>query len=76
MRIGFGATTGQFVPFEALCSDVCFVEGLGFDNAWVVDDFEVQGVPELDMREAWTTLAGLDRAHRKSPGVLIEVPHL
>jgi len=59
MRIGFGATTGQFVPFEALCSDVRFVEGLGFDNAWVVDDFEVQGVPELDMREAWTTLAGL-----------------
>ncbi len=59
MRIGFGATTGQFVPFEALCSDVRFVEGLGFDNAWVVDDFEVQGVPELAMREAWTTLAGL-----------------
>ncbi len=59
MRIGFGATTGQFVPFEALCSDVRFVEGLGFDNAWVVDDFEVQGVPELAIREAWTTLAGL-----------------
>ncbi len=59
MRIGFGATTGQFVPFEALCSDVRFVERLGFDNAWVVDDFEVHGVPELDMREAWTTLAGL-----------------
>lgn len=59
MRIGFGATTGQFVPFEALCSDVRFVEGLGFDNVWVVDDFEVQGVPELSVREAWTSLAGL-----------------
>ena len=59
MRIRFGATTGQFVPFEALLRDVRFVEGLGFDNAWVVDDFEVDGVPELSMREAWASLAGL-----------------
>ncbi len=47
------------MPFEALCGDVCFVERLGFDNVWVVDDFKVQGVPGLSVREAWTLLAGL-----------------
>jgi alkanesulfonate monooxygenase SsuD/methylene tetrahydromethanopterin reductase-like flavin-dependent oxidoreductase (luciferase family) len=58
-RLKFGVTIPQAVPFDFVRDDVLFAERLGIDNAWLVDDFEVHGVPELSMREAWTCMAGL-----------------
>lgn len=58
-RLSFGVTIPQAVPFAVVREDVLFAERLGIDNAWLVDDFEVHGVPELSMREAWTCVAGL-----------------
>ncbi len=40
----------------------CLPSRSGFDNAWVIDQFGIDGVPEVPLLEAWTTLAALARA--------------
>jgi alkanesulfonate monooxygenase SsuD/methylene tetrahydromethanopterin reductase-like flavin-dependent oxidoreductase (luciferase family) len=59
MGIRFGATTIQFVPYPALRDDVRFAEEIRLDNAWVIDQFGIDGAPEVPMLEAWTTLGAL-----------------
>jgi alkanesulfonate monooxygenase SsuD/methylene tetrahydromethanopterin reductase-like flavin-dependent oxidoreductase (luciferase family) len=59
--VRFGATIGQFVPYPLLRDDFVFAEQIGLDNAWVIDHFSIDSVPELALLEAWTTLGGLAR---------------
>lgn len=61
MAVRFGATIIQVVPFEALRDDFGFVESIGLDNAWVIDQFGLDGLPEVPLLEAWTTVAALAR---------------
>lgn len=59
MSIRFGATIVQVLPFGVLCDDFRFAESIGLDNAWVIDQFEINGAPEVPMLDSWTTLAAL-----------------
>jgi alkanesulfonate monooxygenase SsuD/methylene tetrahydromethanopterin reductase-like flavin-dependent oxidoreductase (luciferase family) len=59
--VRFGATICQIVPFPLLRDDFVFAESIGLDNAWVIDQFGIDGVPEVPLLEAWTALAGLAR---------------
>jgi len=59
MSVRFGATICQLVPFPLLRDDFVFAESIGLDNAWVIDQFWIDGVPEVPLLEAWTTLAAL-----------------
>lgn len=59
MSVGFGATILQAVPFQALRDDFLFVESIGLDNGWVIDQFNIGSAPEVPLLEAWTTLAAL-----------------
>ena len=59
MSVRFGATICQLVPFPLLRDDFVFAESIGLDNAWVIDQFGIDGVPEVPLLEAWTTLAAL-----------------
>ncbi len=61
MPIRFGATLIQVVPFEALRDDCRFAESIGLDDAWVIDQFGIDGLPEVPLLEAWTTIAALAR---------------
>ena len=61
MPVRFGATVVQVVPFPLLRDDFVFAESIGLDNAWVIDQFGIDGVPEVALLEAWTTLAALAR---------------
>lgn len=61
MPVRFGATICQIVPFPLLRDDFVFAESIGLDNAWVIDQFGIDGAPEVPLLEAWTTLAGLTR---------------
>jgi alkanesulfonate monooxygenase SsuD/methylene tetrahydromethanopterin reductase-like flavin-dependent oxidoreductase (luciferase family) len=57
MPVGFGATLLQVVPWPDLRDDLVFVESLGLDNAWVIDQFWIDEAREIPLLEAWTTLA-------------------
>jgi alkanesulfonate monooxygenase SsuD/methylene tetrahydromethanopterin reductase-like flavin-dependent oxidoreductase (luciferase family) len=59
--VRFGATICQIVPFPLLRDDFVFAESIGLDNAGVIDQFGIDGAPEVPLLEAWTTLAGLAR---------------
>lgn len=59
MSVGFGATIVQVVPYRALRDDFLFAESIGLDNAWVIDQFWIDGAPEVPLLEAWTTLAAV-----------------
>ena len=59
MSVGFGVTAIQMVPYPDLLEDVLFAESIGLDNAWVIDQFRIDGAPEVPLLEAWTTLAAL-----------------
>ena len=59
MSVGFGATIVQVVPYSLLRDDFVFVESIGLDNAWVIDQFWIDGAPEVPLLEAWTTLAAV-----------------
>jgi hypothetical protein len=59
MTIRFGATILQVVPFPLLRDDFAFAEALGLDNAWVIDQFRIDGMPQIPLLDAWTTLAAL-----------------
>ncbi len=59
--IRFGATIVQVVPFPLVCEDFVFAETIGLDNAWVIDQFWIDGAPSVPLLEAWTTLAALAR---------------
>jgi alkanesulfonate monooxygenase SsuD/methylene tetrahydromethanopterin reductase-like flavin-dependent oxidoreductase (luciferase family) len=59
--VRFGATICQVLPFSLLRDDFVFAESIGLDNAWVIDQFGIDGLPEVPLLEAWTTLAGLAR---------------
>jgi alkanesulfonate monooxygenase SsuD/methylene tetrahydromethanopterin reductase-like flavin-dependent oxidoreductase (luciferase family) len=61
MAVRFGATIVQMVPFSLVRDDFVFAESIGLDNAWVIDQFGIDGVPEVPLLEAWTTLAALAR---------------
>lgn len=62
MPIRFGATILQTTPFPALRDDFVFAESIGLDNAWVIDQFRLDGAPEVPLLEAWTALAALATA--------------
>lgn len=49
----------QVVPYSLLRDDFVFVESIGLDNAWVIDQFWIDGAPEVPLLEAWTTLAAV-----------------
>ncbi len=83
MTVRFGATLIQFVPYPLLRDDFVFAESIGLDNAWVIDQFRIDGLPEVPMLEAWTSIAALARdtsrirvgamvtnAAMRNPGVL------
>ncbi len=59
MAVRFGATICQIVPFPLVRDDFVFAESIGLDNAWVIDQFGIDGVPEVPLLEAWTSLAAL-----------------
>lgn len=59
MSVGFGATIVQVVPYPALRGDFVFAESIGLDNAWVIDQFWLDDAREVDLLEAWTTLAAV-----------------
>ena len=59
MSIGFGATLAQLVHYEELRDDFLFAESIGLDNAWVIDQFAIDGFPEVPVLEAWATLAAV-----------------
>lgn len=59
MSVGFGATIVQLVPYRSLRDDFLFAEAIGLDNGWVIDQFWIDGAPEVPMLEAWATLAAL-----------------
>lgn len=41
MPVRFGAAIVQVVPFSLLRDDFVFPEAIGFDNAWVIDEFGI-----------------------------------
>lgn len=49
------------MPYPLLRDDFVFAESIGLDNAWVIDQFGIDGLPEVPLLEAWTTLAALAR---------------
>jgi len=59
MAVRFGATIYQIVPFPLLPDDFVFAEALGLDNTWVIDQFRIDGMPQVPLLDAWTTLAAL-----------------
>jgi alkanesulfonate monooxygenase SsuD/methylene tetrahydromethanopterin reductase-like flavin-dependent oxidoreductase (luciferase family) len=59
VRVRFGATIIQVVAFPDLRDDFQFAESIGLDNAWVIDQFRIDGAPEMPLLEAWTTLAAV-----------------
>lgn len=59
MSVGFGATIVQLVPYRALRDDFLFAEAIGLDNGWVIDQFWIDGAPEVPLLEAWATLAAV-----------------
>ena len=59
MSVRFGATLLQVVPYPLLRDDFAFVESIGLDNAWVIDQFGIDGVPEIPLLEAWATLGAI-----------------
>lgn len=59
MGVRFGATIVQVVPFPDVLDDFRFAESIGLDNGWVIDQFGIDGAPEIALLEAWTTLAGV-----------------
>lgn len=59
MTVRFGATIIQTLPFETLLDDVRFVESLGLENAWVIDQFGIDEAPDATLLETWTTLAAI-----------------
>ena len=59
MSVRFGATIVQIVPYSLLRDDFVFAESIGLDNAWVIDQFWIDGAPEVPLLEAWTTLAAV-----------------
>jgi alkanesulfonate monooxygenase SsuD/methylene tetrahydromethanopterin reductase-like flavin-dependent oxidoreductase (luciferase family) len=59
MTVRFGATVVQVLPYAQLRDDFVFAESIGLDNAWVIDQFRIDGVPEIPLLEAWTALAAL-----------------
>jgi alkanesulfonate monooxygenase SsuD/methylene tetrahydromethanopterin reductase-like flavin-dependent oxidoreductase (luciferase family) len=61
MSVRFGATIIQVVPFPLLRDDFVFAESIGLDNAWVIDQFGIDSVPEIPLLEAWATVAALAR---------------
>ena len=61
MPVRFGATIIQTLSFEQLRDDFVFAESIGLDNAWVIDQFYIDGEPEVPLLEAWTTLAAVAR---------------
>lgn len=61
MAVRFGATTIQFGPYPLLREDVVFAESIGLDNVWLIDQFGIDGRPDIPLLEAWTALAGLAR---------------
>jgi alkanesulfonate monooxygenase SsuD/methylene tetrahydromethanopterin reductase-like flavin-dependent oxidoreductase (luciferase family) len=61
MNVRFGATILQVVPFPLLRDDFAFAESIGLDNAWVIDQFWIDEIPEMPLLEAWTTLAAVAR---------------
>jgi alkanesulfonate monooxygenase SsuD/methylene tetrahydromethanopterin reductase-like flavin-dependent oxidoreductase (luciferase family) len=61
MPVRFGATLIQVVPYPQLRADCVFVESLGLDNAWLIDQFGIDGFPDVPLLEAWTTLGALAR---------------
>ena len=59
MSLSFGATIIQFVPYRALLDDFQFAESIGLDNGWVIDQFWIDGAPDIPMLEAWATLGAV-----------------
>ncbi len=59
MSVGFGATIVQLVPYQSLRDDFLFAEAIGLDNGWVIDQFWIDGAPEIPLLEAWATLAAV-----------------
>ncbi len=59
MSTRFGATILQVVPYAEVRSDFLFAESIGMDSAWVIDQFWIDGAPEIPMLEAWATLAAV-----------------
>ncbi len=59
MSVRFGVTIVQVVPYQELSDDFLFAESIGLDNAWVIDQFWIDGAPEVPLLEAWTTLAAV-----------------
>jgi hypothetical protein len=59
VTVRFGATIVQVVPYQVLRDDFLFVESIGLDNGWVIDQFWIDGDPEVPLLEAWTTLAAV-----------------
>jgi alkanesulfonate monooxygenase SsuD/methylene tetrahydromethanopterin reductase-like flavin-dependent oxidoreductase (luciferase family) len=59
MPVRFGATVVQIVPYPEVRSDFAFAEATGLDNAWLIDQFGIDGLPEVPLLEAWTSLAAL-----------------
>jgi alkanesulfonate monooxygenase SsuD/methylene tetrahydromethanopterin reductase-like flavin-dependent oxidoreductase (luciferase family) len=59
MPVRFGATIVQVLPYRQLRDDFVFAESIGLDNAWVIDQFRIDGVPEIPLLEAWTALAAV-----------------
>ncbi len=59
MSIRFGATIVQVISFPDVRNDFQFAESLGLDNGWVIDQFRIDGEPEIPLLEAWTTLAAV-----------------
>lgn len=59
MSLGFGATIIQVVPYRALRDDFLFAESIGLDNGWVIDQFWIDGAPDIPMLEAWATLGAV-----------------
>lgn len=62
MSVGFGATIIQMIPYQALLDDFLFIESIGLDNGWVIDQFWIDGEPDIPMLEAWTALAAVASA--------------
>ena len=59
MTVRFGVTVVQFGPYPDVRDDFLFAESIGLDNAWVIDQFGIDEVPEIPLLEAWTSLAAL-----------------
>lgn len=59
MSVRFGATVLQVVPYPDVRDDFVFSESIGMDNAWVIDQFVIDGAPEVPLLEAWSTLAAV-----------------